>query len=43
MLAQVENGSITEINISSIDRLGRKIIELLMVIEFLNQRSINFF
>jgi DNA invertase Pin-like site-specific DNA recombinase len=43
LLDDIENSLITEIHISSIDRLGRSIVELLMMIEFLNDKSINVF
>lgn len=43
LIADIENGLISEIHINSIDRLGRNIIELLMMIEFLNQNSVNLF
>jgi DNA invertase Pin-like site-specific DNA recombinase len=43
LLADIENNSITEVHVNSIDRLGRNIIELLTMIEFLNQNSVNLF
>lgn len=43
LLADIENCSITEVHVNSIDRLGRNIIELLTMIEFLNQNSVNLF
>lgn len=43
LLSDIENGLITEIHVSSVDRLGRSIVELLMMMDFLNQKSINLF
>ena len=43
LLADIESGIVTEIHISSIDRLGRNIIDILTVVEFLTQKSIKLF
>lgn len=43
LINDIENSLITEIHVCSIDRLGRSIVELLMMIEFLNEHSINLF
>lgn len=43
LLKDIELGLITEIHISSIDRLGRNIIDILTMIELFNQKSINLF
>jgi DNA invertase Pin-like site-specific DNA recombinase len=39
----VNGGDINEIHISSIDRMGRNIIDLLTVIEFFNNNNVNLF
>lgn len=43
LLAEIESGSVSEIHISSIDRLGRNIIDILTMVEFFNQKSIRLF
>jgi DNA invertase Pin-like site-specific DNA recombinase len=43
LLNDIENGTITEIHIASLDRLGRNILDLLTMIEYFNSKSINLF
>lgn len=43
LLNDIELGSITEIHVSSIDRLGRNILDILAVIEFLQEKSVSLF
>lgn len=43
LLHDIETGFATEIHITSIDRLGRNIIDILTMIEFFNEKSINLF
>lgn len=43
LLADIENGIVSEIHISSIDRLGRSIIDILTMVEYFNQKSIKLF
>lgn len=43
LLADIETGEVTEIHIASICRLGRSIIDILMMVEFFNQKSIKLF
>lgn len=43
LLNDIDSGIVTEIHISSIDRLGRNIIDILTMVEFFNQKSINLF
>ena len=43
LLADIELGSVSEIHISSIDRLGRNIIDILTMVEFFNQKAIRLF
>jgi DNA invertase Pin-like site-specific DNA recombinase len=43
LLSEIENGAVTEIHISSIDRLGRSIIDILTMVEFFNLKSIKLF
>lgn len=43
LLADIETGLVSEIHINSICRLGRSIIEILVMVEFFNQKSINLF
>ena len=43
LLGDIEAGIVTEIHISSICRLGRSIIDILTMIEYFNQKSINLF
>jgi DNA invertase Pin-like site-specific DNA recombinase len=43
LLADIENGIVSEIHISSIDRLGRNIIDILTMVEFFNQNGIKLF
>jgi DNA invertase Pin-like site-specific DNA recombinase len=43
LLADIESGIVTEIHISSIDRLGRNIIDILTMVEYFNQESIKLF
>lgn len=41
LLKAVEAGIITEIHVGSIDRLGRNLIDVLTMIEYFNQKSVN--
>jgi DNA invertase Pin-like site-specific DNA recombinase len=43
LLADIENEIVSEIHISSICRLGRSIIDILTMVEYFNQKSINLF
>lgn len=43
LLADIEAGIVNEIHISSIDRLGRNIIDILTMVEYFNQKSIRLF
>lgn len=43
LIADIDNGNINEIHISSVDRLGRNIIDILTMIEYFNQRQIKLF
>ena len=43
LLADIEAGLVTEVHISSIDRLGRSIVDLLTIIELFNQKGIKLF
>lgn len=43
LLSDIEAGLVTEIYVNAIDRLGRSIINILQVVEFLNERKINLF
>jgi DNA invertase Pin-like site-specific DNA recombinase len=43
LISDIESGSVTEIHIASIDRLGRNIIDILTMVEYFNKRSINLF
>lgn len=43
LLVDIENGGVTEIHLNSIDRLGRSILNILQVVEYLNEKNINLF
>ena len=43
LISDIEAGTISEIHISSIDRLGRNIIDILTMVEYFNQKSIRLF
>jgi len=43
LLRDIDAGLVTEVHISSIDRLGRNILDLLTVIECLNEKSVALF
>lgn len=43
LISDIENGIVSEIHISSIDRLGRSIIDILTMVEYFNQKSIKLF
>lgn len=43
LLRDIDSGLVTEIHISSIDRLGRNILDILTVIECLNEKSVSLF
>jgi len=43
LLQDIEAGLISEIHLNSIDRLGRSILNILEVIEYLNEKQINLF
>lgn len=43
LLTDIEDGTVSEVHISSIDRLGRNIIDILTMVEFFNQKSIRLF
>jgi DNA invertase Pin-like site-specific DNA recombinase len=39
----IEAGKLTELHVASIDRLGRNILDILTVVEFLNSHSVNLY
>jgi DNA invertase Pin-like site-specific DNA recombinase len=41
LLKDIEGGNINEVHITSIDRLGRSIIDILVMVKFFNERKIN--
>ncbi|OYQ46075.1 transposase [Flavobacterium cyanobacteriorum] len=43
LIADIEAGLVTEIHLSSIDRMGRSILNILEVLEYFNQKNINLF
>ncbi|WP_291147049.1 recombinase family protein [Flavobacterium sp. UBA7680] len=43
LIADIETGFVSEIHISSIDRLGRSIIDILTMVEYFNQKGIRLF
>lgn len=43
MLANVSNGSISEIHVNAIDRLGRNILDILSVLEIFNKHSVKLY
>ena len=43
LLRDIDAGLITEVHVSSIDRLGRNILDILTVIESLNEKSVSLF
>lgn len=43
LLADVEAGLVSEVHLNSIDRLGRSILNILQVVEYLNENNINLF
>lgn len=43
LILDIEAGTISEIHISSIDRLGRNIIDILTMVEYFNQKSIKLY
>lgn len=43
LISDIEAGSVKEIHIASIDRLGRNIIDILTMVEFFNEQSIRLF
>ena len=43
LVADIEAGLVTEIHLSSIDRMGRSILNILEVLEYFNQKNINLF
>lgn len=43
LITDIEAGAISEVHISSIDRLGRSIIDILTMVEYFNQKSIKLF
>jgi len=43
LLRDIEAGLISEVHVSSIDRLGRNILDILTVIELLNEKAISLF
>lgn len=43
LLRDIDAGLVTEIHVSSIDRLGRNILDILTVIEWLNEKSVSLF
>lgn len=43
LISDIESGIVTEIHTSSIDRIGRSIIDILTMIEFFNEKSVKVF
>lgn len=43
LLNDIENGSITEIHLTSLERMGRNILDLLTMIEYFNSKTINLY
>jgi DNA invertase Pin-like site-specific DNA recombinase len=43
LLADIEAGLVSEVHILSVDRIGRNIIDILTMVEFFNQKTINLF
>lgn len=43
LLADIESGLVTEVHVNAIDRLGRSILDILQVVEYLNAKEINLF
>lgn len=43
LLIDIEEGQVSEIHITSIDRLGRSIIDILMMVEFFHEKEIKLF
>lgn len=43
LLHDIEIGLVTEVHVTSVDRLGRNIIDILTMLEFFNEKSINLF
>lgn len=43
LIGEIEKGNINEIHISSIDRLGRDILDILKVVKYLSDNQINLF
>ncbi|MGG7034409.1 MAG: recombinase family protein [Flavobacterium sp.] len=43
LISDIENGLVSEIHISSIDRLGRNILDILTMVEYFNNNGINLF
>jgi DNA invertase Pin-like site-specific DNA recombinase len=43
LLKAIDAGMVTEVHVSSIDRLGRNILDILTVIEHLNEKSVSLF
>jgi DNA invertase Pin-like site-specific DNA recombinase len=43
LLSDIEAGLVTEVHVNAIDRLGRSIIDILQVVEYLTTKKINLF
>ena len=43
LLLDIETGFVSEVHVTSIDRLGRNILDILTMVEFFNEKSINLF
>ncbi len=43
MLADIDAGLVSEVHILSVDRIGRNILDILTMVEFFNQKTINIF
>ena len=43
LLRDIDSGLVSEVHVSSIDRLGRNILDILTVIEWLNEKSVSLF
>jgi len=43
LIADIEEGIVTEVHLNSVDRMGRSILNILEVLEYFNQKNINLF
>jgi DNA invertase Pin-like site-specific DNA recombinase len=43
LIREIEKGKINEVHVASIDRIGRNILDILMVCEFFNKNTVNLY